>query len=47
MTDTDRIAALEAEIASLHAFVMALAERIAAASAVLSRLAEKKEKRNQ
>jgi hypothetical protein len=44
-TDPDRIAALEAEIERLHRFCMALAERIAAASEVLGKVAEKKEKR--
>lgn len=36
----------EAEIASLHAFILRLAERLAAASEVLGKLAEKKEKRS-
>ena len=35
----------EAEIARLHAFTMRLAEHLAAASEVLSNLAERKDKR--
>lgn len=35
----------ERELARLHAFIMALAERLAAASEVLGRVAERKDKR--
>ena len=35
----------DAEIARLHAFTVQLAERLAAASEVLSRLAERRDKR--
>ena len=37
----------ETEIARLHAFILNLAERIAAASEVLSKVAEKKHKRTE